>query len=124
MHQSRSGLRHTNAAAATGSRSRPMSAASFSNLAPQGQASVASGAQSPGIEYDHHRVLAVALGEDDSRIHTGHAVHNMIHPHRIAHNLLPQDPSLKVRISNKRLAVAWNKAYLCRVVGLMPQTLF
>ena len=61
------------------------------------------------------------MGEDDSRIHTDHAVHNMIHSHRIAHNLLPQDPSLKVRISNKRLAVAWNKAYLCRVVGLMPK---
>ena len=29
--------------------------------------------------------------------------------------------ALKVGIANKRLAVAWNKAYLCRVVGLMPK---
>ncbi len=37
---------------------------------------------------------------------------------RIAHNLLRQDRSFKVGIANKRLAAAWNKDYLCRLIGL------
>ena len=63
------------------------------------------------IENAHHWVLDVAFGEDGSRIRTGHA----------AHNLLRQDTSLKVGIANKRLAAAWNKDYLCQLVGLKPK---
>ena len=70
------------------------------------------------IENAHHWVMAVAFGEDDSRIRTGHAAHNMAILKRIAHNLLRQDRSLKVGIANKRLAAAWNKDYLCRLIGL------
>ena len=39
---------------------------------------------------------------------------------RIAHNLLRQDRSLKVGIANKRLAAAWDKNYLCQLMGLEP----
>ncbi|MXZ43330.1 MAG: ISAs1 family transposase, partial [Caldilineaceae bacterium SB0666_bin_21] len=70
------------------------------------------------IENAHHWVLDVAFGEDDSRIRTGYAAHNMAILKRIAHNLLRQDRSLKVGIANKRLAAAWNKDYLCRLIGL------
>ena len=73
------------------------------------------------IEKAHHWVLDVALGEDDSRIRTGHAAHNMAILRRIAHNLLRQDRTLKVGIANKRLAAAWNKDYLCQLIGLKPQ---
>ena len=74
-----------------------------------------------GCENAHHWVLDVALGEDDSRIRTGPAAHNMAILKRIAHNLLRQDRSLKVGIANKRLAAAWDKDYLCRLLGLKPK---
>ena len=70
------------------------------------------------IENAHHWVLDVAFGEDDSRIRTGYAAHNMAILKRIAHNLLRQDRTLKVGIANKRLAAAWNKDYLCQLMGL------
>lgn len=31
-----------------------------------------------------------------------------------------QDRSLKMGIANKRLAEAWNKDYLCQLIGLKP----
>jgi len=68
---------NTNVAVATGS--RPTSAALFP-ACPQGQAPVASGAPLPGIEYEHHRVLDVVFDEDNIRIRTGYAVHNMVIP--------------------------------------------
>ena len=74
-----------------------------------------------GCENAHHWVMDVALGEDDSRIRTGHAAHNMAILKRMAHNLLRQDRSLKVGIANKRLAAAWNKDYLCQLIGLKPK---
>ncbi len=64
--------------------------------------------------------MDVAFGEDDSRIRTGYAAHNMAILKRIAHNLLRQDRTLKVGIVNKRLA-AWNKDYLCQLIGLKPK---
>ncbi len=73
------------------------------------------------IENAHHWVMDVAFGEDDSRIRTGHAAHNMAILKRIAHNLLRQDRSLRVGIANKRLAAAWNKDYLCQLMGLKPK---
>jgi len=73
------------------------------------------------IENAHHWVLDVAFGEDDSRIRTGHAAHNMAILKRIAHNLLRQDRTLKVGIANKRLAAGWDKDYLCRLIGLGPK---
>ena len=54
----------------------------------------------------------MAFGEDNSRIRTGYAAHNMTILKRIAHNLLRQDRTLKVGIANKRLT-AWDKNYLC-----------
>ncbi|MCY4520261.1 MAG: ISAs1 family transposase, partial [Caldilineaceae bacterium] len=45
------------------------------------------------IENAHHWVMDVAFGEDDSRIRTGHAAHNMAILKRMAHNLLRQDRS-------------------------------
>ena len=73
------------------------------------------------IENAHHWVLDVAFGEDNSRIRTGYAAHNMAILKRIAHNLLRQDRTLKVGIANKRLAAGWDKNYLCQLIGLKPK---
>ena len=73
------------------------------------------------IENAHHWVLDVAFGEDDSRIRTGYAIHNMAILKRIAHNLLRQDRTLKVGIANKRRAAGWDKNYLCQLIGLKPK---
>ncbi len=61
--------------------------------------------------------MNVAFGEDDSRIRTGHSAHHRAILKRIAHNLLRQDRPLKAGIANKRLAAAWNKDYLYRLIG-------
>lgn len=51
------------------------------------------GASSPAkicpVENTHHWVMAVALGEDDSRIRTSRPQHG--HPQRMVHNWLWQD---------------------------------
>ncbi len=73
------------------------------------------------IENAHHWVLDVAFGEDDSRIRTGYAAHNMAILKRIAHNLLRQDRTLKVGIAHKRRAAGWDKNYLCQLMGLKPK---
>ena len=73
------------------------------------------------IENTHHWVRDVAFGEDDNRIRTSHATHNIVILRRIAHNLLRQDRSFKVGIANKRLAATWNKDYLCHLMGLKPK---
>ena len=90
----------------------------ISSLPPRAQPLLQAVRQHWSIENAHHWVLDVAFGEDDSRIRTGYAAHNMAILKRIAHNLLRQDRSLKVGIANKRLAAAWNKDYLCRLIGL------
>ena len=71
-----------------------------------------------------HGVLDVALGEDNRRIRTGPAAHNMAILKRIAHNLRRQDRSLKAGIAHKRLAAAWDKDYLCRLLGLKPKPIW
>lgn len=93
----------------------------ISSLPPRAQPLLQAVRQHWSLENAHHWVLDVALGEDDSRIRTGHAAHNRAILKRIAHNLLRQDRSLKVGMANKRLAAGWNKDYLCRLIGLKPK---
>ena len=93
----------------------------ISSLPPKARLQLQAVRQHWSIENAHHWVMDVAFGEDDSRIRTGHAAHNMAILKRIAHNLLRQDRSLKVGIANKRLAAAWNKDYLCQLIGLKPK---
>ena len=71
-----------------------------------------------------HWGLDVAFDEDDSRIRTGHAAHNMVILKRIARNLLRQDRSLRMGIAHKWPAAAWNKDYLCRLIGLEPKPIW
>ena len=63
----------------------------------------------------------MALGEDLGRVRTRQAAHNLAILGRIAHHPLPQDQSRGVGTAHKRLAAAWNKDYLCHLLGLMPK---
>jgi len=95
----------------------------IASLPPKARLQLQAVRQHWSIENAHHGVLDVAFGEDDSRIRTGYAAHNMAILKRLAHNLLRQDRSLKVGIANKRLAAAWDKNYLCRLIGLDPKSI-
>jgi predicted transposase YbfD/YdcC len=69
-----------------------------------------------GIENQLHRVLNVALREDDSRLRTGHAATNMAVVRRIALNLLKHETSVKPGVANKRLKAAWDEDYLLKIL--------
>ena len=79
----------------------------ISSLPPKARLPLQAMRRHGSIENAHHWVLDVAFGEDDSRIRTGYATHNMV--------------ILKVGIANKRLVAGWNKDYLCQLIGLGSQ---
>jgi len=68
------------------------------------------------IENGLHWVLDVAFREDDSRIRKNHAPANMAILRHIATNLLKQERSAQIGISNKRKRAGWDNDYLESVV--------
>ncbi len=90
----------------------------ISSLPPKARPLLHAVRQHWSIENAHHWIMDVAFHEDDSRIRTGQAAHNMAILKRIAHNLLPQDQSLQGGTAHKRLAAAWNQDCLCHLIGL------
>lgn len=95
----------------------------ISSLPPQAAPLLAAVRHHWSIDNSHHWSMDVAFGEDHCRVRTGPAAHNLAILRRIAHNLLQQDQSLGVGTANKRLAAAWNKDYLCHLLGLMPKSI-
>ncbi len=69
-----------------------------------------------GIENSLHWQLDVTFQEDQSRIRKGHADTNFSILRRTALSLLKNETTLKVGIKNKRLAAAWDDAYLEQVL--------
>lgn len=68
------------------------------------------------IENGLHWVLDVAFREDESRIRKDHAPANMALLRHIAVNLLKQEKTAKIGISNKRKRAGWDDDYLERIV--------
>jgi predicted transposase YbfD/YdcC len=69
-----------------------------------------------GIENSLHWQLDVTFQEDQCRIRKGHADANFSILRRAALSLLKNESTLKVGVKNKRLAAAWDEAYLEKVL--------
>ena len=59
----------------------------------------------------------MAFREDESRIRTGHAAHNLSLLRRMALNLLRREPTAKDGIAARRKQAGWNDGYLLKVLS-------
>ena len=70
-----------------------------------------------GIENSLHWVLDMAFREDESRVRTGHAAHNLSLLRRMALNLLRRETTAKGGIAARRKQAGWNDGYILKVLS-------
>ena len=70
-----------------------------------------------GIENSLHWILDMAFREDESRIRTDHAAHNLSILRRMALNLLRRETIAKGGIAARRKQASWNDGYLLKVLS-------
>ncbi|MGE5138528.1 MAG: ISAs1 family transposase [Rudaea sp.] len=70
-----------------------------------------------GIENGLHWVLDIDFREDESRVRKDNGPENFTVLRHIAVNVLKQESSLKVGIKAKRMAAAWDRDYLRKVLS-------
>jgi predicted transposase YbfD/YdcC len=69
------------------------------------------------VENSLHWCLDVQLGEDQSRVRTGHAAENLATLRRLALNLLKRDKTKKRGLKGKQLNAGWDHDYLLRLLA-------
>jgi predicted transposase YbfD/YdcC len=70
-----------------------------------------------GIENGLHRVLDMAVREDESRARRGATAANLVVLRHIALNRSKQERTAQVGIRNKRLKAGWDERYLLKVIA-------
>lgn len=73
------------------------------------------------VENACHWSLDVSLGEDQSRVRSGHAAQNLGTLRRLALNLLKREKTKKRGIKGKQRNAAWDHRYLLRLLGVNLQ---
>jgi len=92
----------------------------ISSLAPDAERAMEAARAHWGIENSLHWVLDVTFREDDSRVRIKNAAENLALIRKITHNLLQQEKTLKRGIKTKRLVASWDRNYLLKIIGLIP----
>jgi len=95
----------------------------ISSLAPDATRAMEAVRAHWGVENSLHWVLDVTFREDDSRVRIKNAAENLALIRKITHNLLQQEKTLKRGIKTKRLMASWDRSYLLKVIGLIPNDL-
>jgi len=89
----------------------------LSSLAPQAPRLLHAIRAHWGIENSLHWVLDVAFDEDDCRVRTDHAPHNLATLRKLTLNLLRQDSQAKCGIKARRKLAGWDDDYLLRILA-------
>jgi predicted transposase YbfD/YdcC len=89
----------------------------LSSLAPQAPRLMHAIRAHWGIENRLHWVLDVAFGEDECRVRSDHAPHNLATLRKLSLNLLRQDTKAKCGIKARRKMAGWDDDYLLRILA-------
>jgi predicted transposase YbfD/YdcC len=75
-----------------------------------------------GIENQAHWMLAMAVGDDASRVRGGHGAENFAIVRRFALTVIRQDHAKQGGVKARRLQAGWDTAYLLHLFSLVADT--